>query len=227
MVPLLLRYLNFPLRQGWHWIAGFGSALGLGLFPLLQGSDWLSLLGPYRFQLLRPAEIGWTIYGMVVHEILAQGALGSSFRFGTMGLFLLILCWRPILSLTDLLVRSAILILVLTLIQVFYSPQFFLWTLPFLVPLARNNRWLTALIVGLDLTTYTTLPLWYIGKALVISAEQSATWMSFLDFARVVLVLARISVVVMMLGILAIRRQSGVNFQMEQADKTPQFPSLG
>ena len=44
-------------------------------------------------------------------------------------------------------------------LPVFYSPQWIVWLLPFLVPLTRQQRPLVGLIVALDLITFVRFPL--------------------------------------------------------------------
>ena len=70
-------------------------------------------------------------------------------------------------------------------LQVFYSPQWLLWLLPLLVPLAAGNRWLFGLVVAFDLVTYFTFPVVYdAGVAFLVSVLAGA-----LVFARMGLTL--------------------------------------
>jgi hypothetical protein len=67
--------------------------------------------------------------------------------------------WTKPIDLESLLRRSAVILIVFVSFQVFYSPQWILWLMPMLVPLAGGQRPLAFLIVGLDLVTYLTFPL--------------------------------------------------------------------
>jgi hypothetical protein len=54
--------------------------------------------------------------------------------------------------------RCALVLIVFTILSVFWSPQWILWFLPLIVPLAAGRRFLTATMVGLDAVSYFTFP---------------------------------------------------------------------
>lgn len=168
LAPLVIRYLSENRRAAVNWTVAYASTLGAFLLPALIASDWEAVLGPYRYQLTRPPEFKWTLYGYVLPRYLgASDALGSAFRLGSVLVVLGLLLRRRPTDLDDLLRRGATVLLVFVALQVFYSPQWILWLLPLLVPLAERRRQLIPLLIALDLVSYFSLvsvlpgsPLW-------------------------------------------------------------------
>ncbi len=203
LVPLLARYL-WPRRHALaSWTSAYAATLGLALAPLLFGEDWQGLLGPYRYQLFRPAEPGFTFYGIVLPAFMAEGLAGSLFRFGTLGILLAVLLRRPIDDMTTLLRRGAILLLYLISVAVFYSPQWIVWLAPFLIPLACRSARLVGLIVALDLVSYAVLPGWFLLKAVLPGFLPEHEVEILLAVSRLALVCARFAIVVLTLLVLA------------------------
>lgn len=156
MVPLVLRHLGPDGRKTIAWSLGFtAAAVVLALPPLLlwgPSATW----APYHFQLTRPPE-ALTIYGAFLPRSLAEPVWGP-LRLGFVVLVGALLIRKPISHLQSLLARSAVLLITFVAVQVFYSPQWILWLLPFLVPLARRNVRILSLSVLLDLVTCLTFP---------------------------------------------------------------------
>ncbi len=159
--PLILRYL-WPHRQQ---LLRFGSAYtlttSLALAPLLFGADFAAVIAPYRYQLFRPPEFGMTIYGCLLPIDLAEGWIGSAFRWSAMGGTMLAALATPIRSLPSLLRRSALVLAGVVCLAVFYSPQWVLWFVPFVAPLVRQDTSLRWTAISLDGVNYLTFPIWF------------------------------------------------------------------
>ncbi len=65
-----------------------------------------------------------------------------------------VLSWPRMPNLASLLRRSAVVLILFQTLLVFYSPQFILWLMPFLLPLSGRHRRLIWLVVSLDLATW-------------------------------------------------------------------------
>jgi hypothetical protein len=193
LAPLVLRYLLAKPQAAGGWLAVFLGAIVLFLLPPLLTWGWDATWAPFRFQLGRGLEVGWTLYGVALPESWGEPTRwGRVFRLGSVLVVGALLVWRRPDDLADVLRRGAVVLVVFVALQVFYSPQWILWFSPLLIPLARTHRavlWLTA---GLDLLTYTSFPLIYDLPGL--SGETGAR-----DVLRVALVWGR----VVLLGMLA------------------------
>jgi hypothetical protein len=159
LAPLVVRYLWPQRRTALAWVAVFGLTAAALVLPPVLASGWQLGLAPYRFQLSRPTDYTWVLYGHVLPRGLGEpGAAGALFRIGTVALLeLFLIATRPA-DLASLLRRGALVVLVFVALQVFYSPQWILWLAPMLIPLARRSRWLAGLIVALDLVNFLTFP---------------------------------------------------------------------
>jgi hypothetical protein len=159
LVPLVFLYLGPLRRPAWNWLAAFGVAMAVCYVPPVVLSGWQAVWQPLQLQLNRP-PMGLTAYGHLLPRALEENDLaGKLFRLGTVGLVVLLLaCSRPP-DLTSLLRRGAIAVIVFIALAVFYSPQWIVWLLPLLVPLARQQRIVIWLIVALDLVTFATFPM--------------------------------------------------------------------
>jgi hypothetical protein len=161
-LPLVLRFLLPRQREAFRYAAVFGAIASLLVFaPLLFGADLKAVIGPYRFQLTRPPEMGMTIYGCLLPEIAAQGWFGSLLRLGSLAGVTGLMILQPITSLASLLRRGCLVLLVFVTFAVFYSPQWVLWFAPLMLPLLRNNRRLAFGWAALDIVTYLTFPVWF------------------------------------------------------------------
>jgi hypothetical protein len=164
LAPLVLRYLwsrpsDRPALN--RWLFGFVAAMALFLLPPLLMWGMEAVLAPYSYQLGR-APFLWTIYGYLVPERLEWNDLfGSGFRAGTLILVEAALLWRPIGDMRSLLRRAAIIVVVFINLSIFYSPQWILWLLPFLIPLARDEPsfgWLMAILACVTYVNWPTMP---------------------------------------------------------------------
>jgi Glycosyltransferase family 87 len=159
LVPLVLLFLWPHRRSAVSWLAGYGGAVAACFLPPLLLSGWQAVWQPFLFQLTRP-PLGATAYGYLLPQALEENDLtGRLFRLGTVGLVVLLLAWQRPPDLTSLLRRGAIAVIVFISLPVFYSPQWIVWLLPLLVPLAGQQRPLLWLIVALDVVTYISFPL--------------------------------------------------------------------
>jgi hypothetical protein len=164
LVPLVFHFLWPRRRDAWGWLAAYAAAVAACFLPPLILSGWEAVRQPFQFQLTRP-PMGWTAYGYVLPEALGKNDLpGRLFRLGTVALTVLLLAWRRPADLASLLRRGAITVIVFIALPVFYSPQWIVWLLPLLVPLARPWRLLFWLLVALDAVTYITFPLGSLGQ---------------------------------------------------------------
>jgi hypothetical protein len=77
---------------------------------------------------------------------------------GTLAAATLLLIWRRPAGMASLLRRGALLLIVFVTLPVFYSPQWVLWLVPLLAPLARRSWRVAAPAVLLDVVTYLTFP---------------------------------------------------------------------
>lgn len=191
LVPLILRFLLPSWARAIRWLVGFG-LIEIGcLAASVALAGWDETLAPYRFQLTRPPEFGWTAYGYLLPDRLAQpDQLGSIFRGGSVLLAAFLLCLSAMSDLAGLLRRGAVLLLLFASVQVFYSPQWLLWLSPLLLPLARNSRTITWSAAALDLVTYLSFPVIY---------DSDSAWRPVLVPLAV---FARCAIVAVLIGIL-------------------------
>jgi uncharacterized membrane protein len=183
-VPIVLRHLG-PAR-GAKWLAGFAVTIlcGVGLSTAFLG--WEPTVRPILVQIGRPyEETSWTLYGRVLPEALAHSGIIRLAILGAVGLALVIN--RPA-NLTGVLRRGVILLTVFVALAVFWSPQWVVWYLPLVVPLAARHRWLLWTAVALDLLNYLQFPVlfWVLWgnfpelsmrvTAEVLTAMRAASW---------------------------------------------------
>jgi hypothetical protein len=171
VAPLVVRHLLGNRREAAAWSFAFG----LTVVGLLAGTVWLAgweaTLAPYRLQLSRPLG-ALTFFGLVWPESWAENTLlGMTVRLGSVVAAILLLAWSRPPNLNSLLRRAAVVLVVFVSFQVFYSPQWILWFIPLLLPMARRQRELLSLLIGLDLVTYLTFPLVYDSGASPYQAE--------------------------------------------------------
>lgn len=159
--PFILRYLWCDRRAALRWFTALTATGALAFLPMLFGADLEAVMGPYRFQLTRPPEIGLTIYGFLLPEAAAGGIIGTAFRLGVLGLATALLLIQPITSIASILRRSAVALVIFVSLAVFYSPQWVLWFAPLLLPLVGRSRRLGWTVATLDVVTYLTFPVWF------------------------------------------------------------------
>jgi hypothetical protein len=159
LAPLVFRYLWPDRRARWAWLGAYAATIAAFLLPELLCSGWEAVAAPYKFQLSR-APMLWTVYNYILPKRLEENdLLGRGFRLGCLFLTLALLSWRAVPDLATLLRHGAVILIVFVSLAVFYSPQWIVWLAPLLLPLAPRDRWLTVLIVALDLVTFLTWPL--------------------------------------------------------------------
>lgn len=155
-VPVIVRYLGvrlgirFVLTLSLVTLAGFGFAWAL--------TDWPSLDGPIRLQMTRVLEIGWTLYDKLLPA--ALGRSGTS-RLIVLGLITLACVYRRPETVADVLRRCGLILIAFVAMAVFWSPQWILWFLPILVPLAARSRPVAYATIALDLITYCSFPVMF------------------------------------------------------------------
>ncbi|HEY3789264.1 MAG TPA: glycosyltransferase family 87 protein, partial [Urbifossiella sp.] len=152
-VPILLRHLG-PAR-GARWLAGFAATMlfGVGLSTAILG--WEPTIQPILVQMSRPYEETRTLYGRVLPTALANSGIGRLAVLGAIGSALVV--GRPA-DLLGVLRRCAIILTVFLALAVFWSPQWVVWYLPLLVPLAARHCWLPWVAAALDLLNYLQFP---------------------------------------------------------------------
>jgi len=193
LAPVVVRYLLDKPRAVIVWPTVFTGTVVLVLLPPLLTWGWDATWAPFRFQLGRSLEVGWTLYGVALPESWGEPTRwGRAFRLGSVLVVGALLVWRRPDDLADLLRRGAVVLIVFVALQVFYSPQWILWFSPLLIPLARTRPAVLWLTVALDLLTFTSFPLIYDLPSL--SGEAGMR-----DVLRVALVWGR----VVLLGLLA------------------------
>jgi hypothetical protein len=172
LVPLVLRYLLPDRRSALRWVLVYGVTLALFLLPNLLLYGWESVAGPYRFQLGREPE-KWSVYHFLLPSALGDTTVvGTGFRLSCLALTLAALLWTRPRDLSGLLRRGAVVLIVFMAVQVFYSPQWVLWVLPLVLPLAARERRLAWVLFALDLVTFHTFPVWPpLGEASEFGAE--------------------------------------------------------
>jgi hypothetical protein len=174
-------------------------------------SGWEAVWAPYRFQLGREPLL-WTAYGYILPRSLEQSDLqGTMFRLGCLVLTVAALSLPRVPDLGTLLRRGAVVLIVFVSLAVFYSPQWILWLTPLLLPLAPGRRWLTGLIIALDLVTFLTWPvrpdLWF-RRTDWVSAELGRHVLDAAVYGRFA-VLAALAVVLLWPGWREVKRPTG------------------
>jgi hypothetical protein len=152
--PIILRHLG--TRAGSKWLAGFAGTilLGLGLSTAFLG--WEPTVKPILVQLARPLEEkSWTLYGRVLPLELGHAKNGRLAILAATGLLLVLT--RP-QSLHSLLRRCGALLVVFISLAVFWSPQWVVWFLPLVIPLAARQRWLIPTCIAIDVLNYFQFP---------------------------------------------------------------------
>lgn len=155
LAPVILRYLG--ARRGALWLATFAgtglAAMGLSVAEL----GWESTVAPIQVQLSRqPAEKGWTLYGAVLPTALAYNGPA---RLAILAAAVLLASATQPAGLPGLLRRCAAVLVVFVVLAVFWSPQWIVWFLPLLAPLAPRRPWVGAAAVLLDVANYFNFPI--------------------------------------------------------------------
>lgn len=193
--PVLVAALacRFVGRRGFgRWSAAAVAMIAGALGASAWCYGWPATLAPYLYQLGRTEDsFGLVLYGRVLPEALAaHSPLGLALRLGVIGLMTTAMAVRPAAGFDSLLRRAAIVLMVFANLQTFYSPQWILWVMPFLAPLATGRLGLTLLAVALDLVTYLTFPV----VCDLLGHPSQGTWLTVLVYARLVIVACLVAV---------------------------------
>ncbi len=160
MAPILLRYAAGSVREAVRWCAAFATPLVASYLPMLLSDGVQGVLGPFKFQMSRPAEQWWIFYGRVIPAGLAlAGGMSSAFRAVVLLAVVGGMALRRPPDVESVLRRCAVAVLLFISLQVFFSPQWWLWAAVLLVPLAGRRPRLTAAVVLSDLIIYLGFPL--------------------------------------------------------------------
>lgn len=167
LLPVFLAYsYSTDKRLDWRMILTFGLTVGLIALPtlLLVGLD--GFLVPYLFHLGRGVNRESIVFLVEVFMISA-GFFTPPVKFVVYNLFLLLQVGLPFSAFllkvrgkSNLLAWSTAAILSFMLFAKYYSPQWLLWILPFLILRAATRRDVVMIIV-FDLFTYLKFPLVY------------------------------------------------------------------
>jgi hypothetical protein len=174
LAPLFVRYLWSERRLAVFWTLSFGLTLAAVLAIPVGLYGWEAFLAPYRYQMSRVWTMPQTIYNVLLPDALGQNTpLGRWFRLGTLLGTVALLSVPRIPDLASLLRRCAVVLIVVQCIQVYYSPQFIIWLLPLLLPLASGQAVLIWLVALLDVLTIMSFPLgaptpWLYTQVLVV-----------------------------------------------------------
>jgi hypothetical protein len=164
LAPLVWRWLSDRPRRAFAWAAVYAGTTGGFLVTAVLLADTTAVFAPYRYQLGRAAEFGWTLYGYLLPASLAGNDLPwSLLRPGAAFLVLVLCVWRRPVDLAEVLRRGVVVLAVFVGLQTFFSPQWILWLWPMAAPLAMRRAWLAGLLLALDVTTYLSFPVTYDG----------------------------------------------------------------
>jgi hypothetical protein len=155
-VPIIVRYLG--MRFGIRFVITFSivTITGFGLAWAL--TDWQSLVGTIRVQLSREMEIGWTLYEKMLPP--ALGRSGTA-RLLVLGMITFLCLFHRPETVADVLRRCGLILIAFVAMALFWSPQWILWFLPILVPLAVRSRPVAYATIALDLITYCSFPVMF------------------------------------------------------------------
>lgn len=187
-VPIIVRHLG-PSKAA-KWLVGFAGTIliAVGISTALLG--WEPTVRPILVQISRPYEdTSWTLYERLLPRPLAEN---GNLRLGILATVGLLLVITKPADLTAVLRRCIILLTVFVALAVFWSPQWVVWYLPFVVPLAPRHRWVMWVAAALDLLNYLQFPVifWVLWSNCpemlmkvtteVLIAMRAACWASFI-----------------------------------------------
>lgn len=163
LFPFIICYLfRNNRRRAFIWSGVVSSTFIAGMLaPLALESDWPATINFLRFQMNRPPTPEHTIYGRLIPISLGTGSNGTALRLFVLSMATLALCIKPIRSLSNLMARAGIVMILLANLATFYSPQWVLWFAPLVLPLSRQSFRLTIFVVTSDLVNYFCYPLWW------------------------------------------------------------------
>jgi uncharacterized membrane protein len=203
LAPFLFRYLSDDRRRCLTWAGVYGATMAACFLPPLLAWGWDATLAPYHYQLSRPAE-AWTLYGVILPWEWSENTLvGRLVRLGSVLIVGLALFVKRPEDLASVLRRGLVVLIVFVALQVFYSPQWIVWFLPLLVPLARLHPAVLWSAIALDLITYLSFPVTF-----DMQSDDGLTKESL----RVFLIFARAALLALLAGLLLdAERRSGAD----------------
>jgi Glycosyltransferase family 87 len=128
LAPFVVRWLWPAPQRVARWTSGFVVTLAA-----MVGSAWLvygneGLMAPYAFQLQRTPGLMWIYYGHVLPYSWALDPFRSTvFRIVSLSATIIVLLLPSLREIDQLLRRGAIVLVVFTSLQLFWSPQWLLW----------------------------------------------------------------------------------------------------
>jgi hypothetical protein len=185
LAPICWRYLSSERRTALCWASAYAATVAAILLAAAAMFGWSLTFLPYRIQLGRGLETGFTLYDYLLPTALAGSHyLARIFRLGIVLAAVVIACWRRPDDLASVLRRGCVVLIVFLAVQVFYSPQWLLWLLPLLAPLAGAQRPVLYLAIVLDAITYITFPLASGSDEILVDAllvyARAAVWAAIL-----------------------------------------------
>jgi len=164
LLPIYLAHYHTTFKRlNWRMIAVFCVTIGLIILPTILAVGWEGFLVPYQFHLGRGVNRE-SLPFLIVLVIMAAGIFSGLVKPLVYNSFLLLQVAIPFVSLickvrdkVSVLAWSSSAILCFMLFAKYYSPQWLLWIVPFLILLARTRRDVL-MIVLFDLLTYLKFP---------------------------------------------------------------------
>jgi hypothetical protein len=193
LAPFLFRYLSDDRRRCLTWAGVYGATMAVCFLPPLLAWGWDATLAPYHYQLSRPPE-AWTLYGVILPWEWSENTfVGRLVRMGSVLLVGLALFVKRPEDLASVLRRGLVVLIAFVALQVFYSPQWIVWFLPLLAPLARLHPAILWSAIALDLITYLSFPVTF-----DMQSDDPLTK----DSLRAFLIVTRAGVLALMAGLL-------------------------
>jgi hypothetical protein len=164
--PFFLAYeLNHTRKLPWRTVLIFlGVSIAIVLPTFIQGG-FQAVWQPYSWHLARMVEPGtllWFLYQLFGHageELIKPGILATIFTFLGFGGVILVLFLR-FDSIEKVMLASILSLLLFIFVTRIFSPQWWLWVLPFLI-ITYDKLFDLILIVIYDLTNYAAFPVAY------------------------------------------------------------------
>lgn len=194
LAPLIGRWIthHLHLRAGLRWAAAYLTPLALILVIAAATDGIQGAIAPLRYQLHRPLEPAWVLYGRLLPLELAESKARNLILLLPTILFFIL----PPGDLGSLLRRSAFLLLLSATLQPFFSPQWLLWFVPLIVPLARQSWFVLLWAVAFDIITYLSFPVvfdhgpeWAKETLIILRGVMSAAmllWLAGWEFVYIV-----------------------------------------
>jgi hypothetical protein len=152
-VPVVLRHLG--VRKGVRFGLWFAAPLVVGYGVSFAVLGWEGTVNPIKVQMSRKLEIGNTLYDKVLPKELGEDGTA---RLAILAGVLAVVCATRPPTLASVLRRCGVVLVVFVNLAVFWSPQWILWFLPIVIPLAGKRWWPMVGAAVLDLANYLTFP---------------------------------------------------------------------